>query len=189
MIAPLPASPRPQPADDHRPPAPPHEPAAHAPLRQRFEDRLNRAAQADTGDAPVEAVPLQALLAFTAWPGALLPPQAPPAPAAPPPADITPHDLAATVQSLSVRLPPVTPTHVPQATQWTFGLADALTPLATLRVSGDAVQGWRLHLTPAAGMAPQLLAVRAEKLRSRLQARGHALADLQVDNEEDAPTP
>jgi hypothetical protein len=132
-------------------------------------------------------VPLAALL-LTAR---LQPPQIQPAgqavqqlerPAAPAPQEMTPHDLRASLATAwlqasdPVGLAP---------DQWHFALAaDAHTPLAALRLSGDAVNGWSLHVTASRGVAAQQLQDRGERLRSRLQARGQNVRELRIDDEE-----
>jgi len=181
MIAPLAATPGP--AHGSAEATPPQRPPEAEPLRQRFEARLAQAgAGGQEGAAPGEAVALQALLAAGAWPRPASPAQADPAEqAAPMAAAITPHDLAATVRHVRV----MEPVAAPHEAQWRFGLGDPMTPLAELRVSGDAVQGWRLQLTVPPGVPQQLLAERGERLRERLQARGQRVEHLRIDDHEE----
>ncbi|MEW6704692.1 MAG: hypothetical protein AB1430_07570 [Pseudomonadota bacterium] len=165
----------------------------------RFEARLAQQAGDTLRDgtavppAAEQAAALQALLALPLrWPPAGPAPSqaAAPATATTPAAaaSLTPHDLAATLASAWVQEPASVPAPgLAPDRQWTFGLQDPMTPLALLRISGDARQGWHLQLGAAPGVAPRELALRAEQLRSRLQARGLQVQALAVDDaEEDA---
>ncbi|MED5621619.1 hypothetical protein [Ideonella sp. BN130291] len=107
-----------------------------------------------------------------------------PAAAPAPQSAITPHDVAATVTGAWLQEPPRSAFAALEPAHWTFTLGDAMTPLASLRVSGDAAAGWNLQLTPARGTSAQALAERGERLRARLQARGQRVHDLTIEDEE-----
>lgn len=148
---------------------------AHAPLKQRRER--------DDDGSDDGAASLQALLAAQRVQDASGSMNAAAAPAA---TTLTPHDVAATVSAAWVQDAP-TALGALQAPQWTFALGDALTPLATLKVSGDASQGWALQITAGRQVPAQQLAARAERLRLRLVARGQAVHTVDVEDDEEAP--
>jgi len=100
------------------------------------------------------------------------------------PSTLTPHDVAASVTQAWMHEPSAQ--EVPSAergAQWTFTLGDPLTPLAVLRISGDAAAGWGLHLTAGNGLPARELATHTERLRRRLRARGQAVDRLEVDDD------
>jgi hypothetical protein len=162
--------------------APDASPAASRPLKLRFEESLSGAAV----PAPAnEAVALQALLlGAAAWPP-LQRAAASQAEGAAAPLELTPHDLAATVRSLHRQEPGLRDGEA----QWTLRLEDPLTPLASLRISGDALKGWRLQLTAAPGSPPQLLARHTARLAERLQARGQPVRELLLGDDEEEASP
>ncbi len=183
--------PHPQAASIEKPIARHERHAAHAQAKATPEPARSRRAVGDDeqphDDAPPADVPLAALLLAAR----LQPPQMQPVgqavpqlerPAAPAPQEMTPHDLRASLATAWMQASdPVGLT----PDQWHFALAaDAHTPLAALRLSGDAVNGWALHVTAARGVAAQQLQDRGERLRSRLQARGQSVRELRIDDEE-----
>ncbi len=100
------------------------------------------------------------------------------------PSALTPHDIAASVTQAWLQEPSAQ--DVPGAgpgEQWTFTLGDPLTPLAALRISGDATAGWGLHLTAGSALPARELATHTERLRRRLRARGQAVDRLEVDDD------
>ena len=163
----LPADPR-----DERPHArvPGHD---HAPRRATRR-------HADPTAAP-DGVALQTLLA-AAHP--LLPGPNDTAVAAPTSPVLTPHDVAASVSQAWLREPSTQDVAGGErGAQWTFTLGDPLTPLAALRISGDAAAGWGLQLTAGNGLPARDLAAYTERLRRRLRARGQAVDRLEVDDD------
>ena len=103
---------------------------------------------------------------------------------APMPAALTPHDVAASVTQTWLREPSSQDASgVEHGAQWIFTLGDPLTPLAALRVSGDAAAGWGLQLTAGNGLPARDLAAYTERLRRRLRARGQAVDHLEVDDD------
>jgi hypothetical protein len=153
--------------------APPlaHRPPAHGQQRSRRDER-------ETMDSPN----LLALLAATQPP--IVPTGAEVASANAPQA-LTPHDVAATVAAAWVESPTGAVQVEASGSRWTFALADPLTPLATLRVSGDPESGWALRLTSGQGLPARQLAGRVERLRQRLLARGQPVTQLDIDEEGD----
>ncbi len=99
---------------------------------------------------------------------------------------LTPHDVAASVSAAWVEQAPQLPGAAAAGEQWTFSIGDPMTPLAALRITGDATRGWALRLSAGAGLPAQQLAAQGARLRERLSARGHAVQRLDVDDEEDA---
>ena len=166
---------RPDPAVDPRNARPrartPHHPPSPRGLRKH----------GDTPQPP-DGVALQTLLA-AAHP--LLPGGGDAGPAATPiPSALTPHDIAASVTQAWLREPPAHDmTGVDGGPQWTFTLGDPMTPLAALRISGDAAAGWGLQLTAGSGLPARELAAHTERLRRRLRARGQAVDRLEVDDD------
>ena len=154
---------------------------AHAPGHERAPQR-NLRKHGDTTPPP-EGVALQTLLA-AAHP--LLAGAGDTAPAAAStPSALTPHDVAASVAQAWLREPAAQDAAgEARSAQWTFTLGDPLTPLAALRISGDAAAGWGLQLTAGNGLPARDLAAYTERLRQRLRARGQAVDRLEVD---DAP--
>jgi hypothetical protein len=129
---------------------------------------------------PPDGVALQTLLA-AAHP--LLAASADAAAAAAPSA-LTPHDVAASVTQAWLREPSSQDAAgTARGAQWTFTLGDPLTPLASLRISGDAAAGWGLRLTSGNGLPARELALHTERLRRRLRARGQAVDRLEVDDD------
>lgn len=100
------------------------------------------------------------------------------------PSALTPHDVAASVTQAWLREPS---SHdrsgLDGGAQWTFTLGDPMTPLAALRISGDAAAGWGLQLTAGSGLPARELAAHTERLRRRLRARGQAVDRLEVDDD------
>lgn len=156
----------------------PHDarPRAHSPALPRASQR-GAHRHADTPRLP-DGVALQTLLA-AAHP--LLPGEPDDESTLSP---LTPHDVAASVTQAWMHEPSAQ--EVPSAehgAQWTFTLGDPLTPLAVLRISGDAAAGWGLHLTAGNGLPARELATHTERLRRRLRARGQAVDRLEVDDD------
>ena len=151
------------------------------PLRLRFEERLSGTVDPQPA---AEAATLLALLGAVTWPplqhAAPLKPEALPVPL-----EITPHDLAATVRSLQRQEPGLHDGEV----RWTVHIEDPLTPLSSLRISGDALQGWRLQLIAAPGSPPQLLARHTGRLATRLQSRGQPVRELLLGDDEEETLP
>jgi len=146
-----------------------HDRNAHGSTRRR----------ADTPQPP-DGVALQTLLA-AAHP--LLPASAD-ASAAATPSALTPHDVAASVTQAWLREPSSQDAAgSARGAQWTFTLGDPLTPLASLRISGDAAAGWGLRLTSGNGLPARELALHTERLRRRLRARGQAIDRLEIDDD------
>jgi hypothetical protein len=99
-------------------------------------------------------------------------------------APLTPQDVAASVTQAWLHETTAPSATAPDAgSQWTFELGDPLTPLAALRVSGDATTGWALQLTAGNGLPARELAAQAQRLRQRLQARGQAVDRVEVDDD------
>lgn len=100
------------------------------------------------------------------------------------PSALTPHDVAASVTQTWLREPSTQDVSgAAGGAQWTFTLGDPLTPLAALRISGDAAAGWGLQLTAGNGLPARDLAAYTERLRRRLRARGQAVDRLEVDDD------
>ena len=153
-------------------------PRAHGPNHDRTPQR-NVRKHADT-TRPPEGVALQTLLA-AAHP---LLAGASDTVAAPTPSTLTPHDVAASVTQAWLREPSAQDVAgIDRNAQWTFTLGDPLTPLAALRISGDAAAGWGLQLTAGNGLPARDLAAYTERLRRRLLARGQAVDRLEVDDD------
>jgi hypothetical protein len=170
-------------------------PEDEAPAAARDIRARNKAARADEepaiGDPPQgrgdDAAAWQALVATSRL--QVLPPEwclgTPAAPQVPAqPNSLTRHDLVATVTSAWLQEAPTSAFAALEPAHWTFTLGDAMTPLAALRISGDAVAGWHLQLTASRGTSSQALAERGERLRTRLLERGQRVEGLTVDDEE-----
>jgi len=166
-----------------RDPQPGRTPPAATPAKQRCGNGPRE--QERDASTPADLPLASLLIAARLQPPQMLPPGSAPrieSPAPPAPQEMTPQDLRASLASAwmqpadAVGLGPE---------QWHFALAaDAHTPLASLRLSGDAVNGWSLHVTAARGVAAQQLQDRGERLRGRLQARGQSVRELTIDDEE-----
>ena len=153
-------------------------PRAHAPAHGRTSQRDTRR-QSDS-QRPPDGVALQTLLAAA---NPLLA-SAGDAPNAPAPSALTPHDVAASVTQTWLREPSSQDASAGErGAQWTFTLGDPLTPLAALRISGDAAAGWGLQLTAGNALPARELAAYTERLRRRLRARGQAVDRLEVDDD------
>lgn len=153
-------------------------PRAHAPGHERAPQRNVRKHPDST--QPPEGVALQTLLA-AAHP---LLAATGDAAAASTPSALTPHDVAASVTQAWLREPTAQDVAGPdRGAQWTFTLGDPLTPLAALRISGDAAAGWGLQLTAGNGLPARDLAAYTDRLRRRLRARGQAVDRLEVDDD------
>jgi hypothetical protein len=158
---------------------PPRAPKAPAPqgLRQRFEEALQRC---EAEPAPEDALAGWVAPALPRLPVAAH--DAAPAVAPLPSLSHTQGVMAARLQQ------PFALPAAPGGTQWSFALADGRmqSPLATLHVSGDAALGWHLRLNAGTGLQGHQWAAGAQRLRGRLDARGHHVHDIHID-EEDAP--
>ena len=163
-------------------PAEPHD--ARPRVRSPSHDHASRRDTRKRGDdtRPPEGIALQTLLA-AAHPLLESPPDGASVAAQTMPA-LTPHDVAASVTQAWLREPSTQDgTGVAADAQWTFTLGDPLTPLAALRISGDATAGWGLQLTAGNGLPARELAAHADRLRRRLRARGQAVDRLEVDDD------
>lgn len=153
-------------------------PRPHAPAHDRASPRDTR--RPTDKPRPPEGMALQTLLAAA---NPLLAGSSDTT-AAPTPSALTPHDVAASVTQTWLREPSTQDVAgTDGGAQWTFTLGDPLTPLAALRISGDAAAGWGLQLTAGNGLPARDLAAYTERLRQRLRARGQAVDRLEVDDD------
>jgi hypothetical protein len=151
-------------------------------LAANAQDPKRRAHHRKDEPAAPNADGLQALLTAHR-----LQPALPEAPAPVSPVSLTAHDVVASVSAAWLESPPADALHAGADTRWTFALGDTRSPLATLRLDGDAQRGWAVQLTATPGVSAQQLAAHTERLRLRLVARGQAVRSVEVD--EDAPPP